>query len=153
MVGIVASALFIGIVAPAIIQTVEDYIWRQNPTVGANVIFNTFRLARQLLPWLVLFYGFTMFYKFAPRQHRQFGEVWFAALFVTLSLQGLRVLFVLLAQNVVHFNKVYGTFGGIIALLMWIYLTGSIIILGGCLSAAQAEVMGGGAGDLSERED
>ncbi|MGB8353989.1 MAG: YihY/virulence factor BrkB family protein [Chthoniobacteraceae bacterium] len=141
MVGIVASALFIGILAPAVVGTVETYIWRQNPTIGVNMIFYTFRLARLLLPWLVLFYGFTMLYKFAPRRHCQFSEVWVAALFVTAAVQGLRLLFEVFAQNVLHFNKVYGAFGGIVALLMWIYLSGSLIILGGCLCAAQSEVM------------
>jgi len=142
MVGIVASALFIGIVAPAVIGTVETYIWMQNPTIGVNMIFYGFRLARLLLPWLVLFYGFTMLYKFAPRRRCQFGEVWLAALFATTAVQGLRVLFELFAQHVLSFNRVYGAFGGIVALLMWIYLSGSIIILGGCLCAAQAELMG-----------
>jgi len=141
MVGIVASALFMGILAPAVIGTVETYIWSQNPIIGANMIFYTFRLARLLLPWFILFYGFTMLYKFAPRRHCQFGEVWAAAVFVTLAVQGLRVLFELFTQHVLSFNKIYGAFGGIVALLMWIYLSGSLIILGGCLCAAQSEVM------------
>jgi YihY family inner membrane protein len=142
MVGILGSALFIGIVAPAIAQTVESYLWKQNPTVVTNMMFYTVRKAQQLLPWFVLFYAFSMFYKFAPRQHRQFGEVWFSALFVTVALQALRNLFVLFTQNFLNFNKLYGALGGVVGLLMWIYLSGSIIILGGCLNAAQVEIMG-----------
>lgn len=138
--GIVASALFIGIIAPTILAAIEAYIWSQNPTVGAIMIFHTFNYVRLLLPALVLFYGFTMFYKFAPRQHRQFGEVWIAALAVTVALGGLRSLFVFYAQHFAHFKSVYGAFGSVVALLMWIYLSGMIIILGGCLSAARAEV-------------
>ena len=142
MLGIIASALFIGILAPAIVDAVEKYIRSHNPIIGARMIFQTFVYARLLLPSLVLFYGFTMFYKFAPRSHALFGQVWFAALVVTGALQGLRNLFVYYAQNVAHFNVVYGAFGSVVALLMWIYLSGTIIILGGCLCAAQAEVFG-----------
>jgi Ca2+-transporting ATPase len=36
-------------------------------------------------------------------------------------------------------NAVYGVFGGIMALLLWIYLSGSIFIFGACLCAVQAE--------------
>ena len=38
-------------------------------------------------------------------------------------------------------DAVYGAFGGIMALLLWIYLSGCIFIFGACLSAGQAEVL------------
>jgi Ca2+-transporting ATPase len=47
---------------------------------------------------------------------------------------------VLYTKNITNFNALYGTFGSVLALLMWIYLSGSIIILGGCLAAAQYEI-------------
>ncbi|MGZ9124416.1 MAG: YhjD/YihY/BrkB family envelope integrity protein [Candidatus Binatia bacterium] len=36
-------------------------------------------------------------------------------------------------------NAVYGALGGVMALLLWIYLFGCIFIFGACLCAAQAE--------------
>ncbi|HWB58331.1 MAG TPA: YihY/virulence factor BrkB family protein, partial [Chthoniobacteraceae bacterium] len=107
MVGIVASVLFIGIIVPAIIQGIETYVWTHKSTEGLGTLVRTFGIyARLLLPSLVMFYGFTMFYKFAPRKHPQFGEVWLAALVVALSLQWLRNVFVVYAQNVRHFKSV-----------------------------------------------
>jgi YihY family inner membrane protein len=154
MVGIVASVLFIGIIVPAIIQGIETYARTHESTAEFRDIILSFGIyARLLLPSLVMFYGFTMFYKFAPRQHPQFGEVWFAALAVTLALQWLRNVFVVYAQNVRHFQSVYGAFGGVMALLMWIYLSGSIIILGGCLSAVLSEVLGRKGKDESIASD
>jgi Ca2+-transporting ATPase len=47
---------------------------------------------------------------------------------------------VLYTKNIGQFNAVYGTFGSVVALLLWIYLSGSIIILGGCLSASKYEI-------------
>ncbi len=35
-------------------------------------------------------------------------------------------------------NAIYGAFGGIMALLLWICLSGCIFIFGACLCAAQA---------------
>jgi uncharacterized BrkB/YihY/UPF0761 family membrane protein len=39
-------------------------------------------------------------------------------------------------------NAVYGAFGGIMALLLWIYLSGCVFIFGVCLCAGQAEALG-----------
>ena len=140
MVGIVASALGLGILAPVVMKYVEWYYWQLALNYGAQVMIIVFAIARWVLSSLVLFYGLSMFYKFAPRRRTLFSEVWFAALLVTLLLQGVQTLFVLYVQSFANFNRLYGTFGSVVALLMWIYLSGSIIILGGCLCAAQAKV-------------
>ena len=46
-------------------------------------------------------------------------------------------------------NAVYGAFGGMMALLLWIYLSGCVFIFGACLCAGQAEALA--AGRLSGR--
>jgi len=63
-----------------------------------------------------------------------------AALFTTIGLDLLQRAFVLYTKNIANFNALYGTFGSVVALLMWIYLSGALIILGGCLAAAQYEI-------------
>lgn len=142
MVAILASALFLGIFAPAVLGQVEHYYWQTSWTVGLDFTFAKyfFEFCRLALPFLVLFYGFSMFYKFAPRRKTKFREVWLAAILVTFSLQGLQWLFLVYTTSIGDFNRVYGVFGSVVALLMWIYLSGSIIILGGCFSAAQYEI-------------
>jgi YihY family inner membrane protein len=144
MIGIVASALLLGIIFPIVIDYVEYYYWQYGVT-DYGIALLVFTSSRWVFPPLVLFYGFTMFYKFAPRRKTVFGEVWFGALFVTISLLLLRGMFVLYVKNFANFNALYGTFGGVVALLMWIYLSGSIIILGGCICAAQSEESGKGS--------
>ncbi len=142
MLVILASALFLGIFAPAVLQQVEYYYWQTSWTVGLDFSFAkyVFEFGRLTVPFLVLFYGFCMFYKFAPRRKTKLREVWLAAILVTFSLQGLQWLFVLYTTSIGDFNRLYGAFGSVVALLMWIYLSGSIIILGGCLCAAQYEI-------------
>lgn len=142
MVGIVASALLVGVLAPAVLDSIEALVWQLKISFGMNVIVFGFALVRFLLPSAVLFYGFSMFYKLAPQRRTSFGEVWVGALVVTVLLQLLQSLFVLYAKNIAHFNAVYGAFGSVIAVLMWVYLSGSVIILGGCFCAARAEVLG-----------
>jgi Ca2+-transporting ATPase len=69
--------------------------------------------------------------------------VWIEAALVTGALGGLQKLFVFYAGHVTNFNVLYGTFGSVVALLLWIYLTGTVIIAGGCSCAARAEVSQG----------
>jgi len=146
MVAILASALLVGVLAPAVLKAMENLVWLYYIPHSATLIFYGFKFgfksAELVLPSAVLFYGLSMFYKLAPQRKTTFGEVWVSALGVTLLLQLIQYLFVLYAKNVAHFNAVYGAFGSVIAVLMWVYLSGSVIILGGCFCAAQAEEAG-----------
>lgn len=142
MVGVLAFVLLLGVLAPTFLSTLQRY-WEQFAMINDyGVMATLFRLANSLLSSLVLFFGFAMFYKVAPRRKTSFGDIWFAALLVTLLLQGLRSVFVFYATSISNFNRVYGTFAGVIALLMWVYISGVIIIFGACISAAQAELAG-----------
>ena len=143
MAAILASALLLGSMIPTIFDYVEYLYWKHSWQLHLDFIFvkSLFQeILRPLVPALVLFYGFAMFYKFAPRRRTTLREVWPAAVFVTISFEILQRLFLLYTKNVGNFNKLYGTFGTVVALLLWIYLSGSIIILGGCLSAARYEI-------------
>ena len=142
MTAILASALLVGILAPLVVKQIETFYWAHSWEIGLNLWFagDFFNLLRFLLPPLVLFYGFLMLYKFAPRRRTTFREVWIAALFVTLGVDALQRLFTIYTRNITNFNALYGTFGSVVALLLWIYLIGSIIIFGACLSAAAYEV-------------
>ena len=142
MLGILTSVLFLGIIAPVVLKQIEDFYWSHSRKVGLDFTFlwYVFEFAKLLIPILVLFIGMSLFFKYAPRRRTLFVEVWSAALFVTISLELLQRLFVLYTKNIGQFNAVYGTFGSVIALLLWIYLSGSIIILGGCISAARYEI-------------
>lgn len=142
MTAILISALLLGSIIPTILDYIDYLYWKHSWEFHLDFIFvkTLFHVIRLLVPPLVLFYGFAMFYKFAPRRRTLLREVWPAALFVTLSFEILQFLFLLYTKNIGNFNKLYGTFGTVVALLLWIYLSGSIIILGGCLAAARYEI-------------
>ena len=45
----------------------------------------------------------------------------------TLASQAFR----LYVENFAVYNQMYGTLGGVIAMLLWLYLTGAILFMGG----------------------
>ncbi len=109
----------------------------------ASVFFPwAYALCVFFVPRLVLFLGLSLFYKFAPRRHTRFSEVWISALCATVLLQAAQNMFVLYLQHFSALNAVYGAFGGTIALMLWIYVSGLIFIFCACLCAAQAATGG-----------
>lgn len=96
-------------------------------TVGGSVI-----------PVLVLFLSLSLFYSLAPRRHTRFAEVWVAAACATILLKAAESLFGIYLRQFASLNAVYGAFGAIMAMLLWIYLSGCILIFGACLCAARA---------------
>ena len=142
MLSVLASALLIGLVVPAVLNGFEKYysLHREAFAFDFGIGGWAVKTARGLLPPLLLFYSLALFYKFAPQRKTTFREVWIEAFAVMAVLGGLQKLFVFYAGRVANFNVLYGTFGSVVALLLWIYLTGTVIIIGGCACAARGEV-------------
>ncbi len=76
-----------------------------------------------------------MLYKFAPRRRVLFRQVWLPALIVTIALMICQITFVNYLPHFVNYG-IYGAVGGLMLLLLWVYFSGIIIILGACLCAA-----------------
>ena len=134
MLGVLVSALFLGNVLPIILKTTQGYL-----TFSRVWVPLLFSVAGYLVSALVLFYGFVLFYKLAPRRAAgiTFKGVWLPSLIVTALLQIAQQLFVWYSTRFADFNAIYGAFGGVIALMLWTYLSGMIVVFGGCLCAAR----------------
>jgi len=127
MIGILISALVVGLLAPLICNHLKSiYFLDLHMVVGA---------LPGILPPAILFYGLLMFYKFAPRRPARFSEVWIAALLATLFLDLGQNIFEWYLAAFTSFNALYGVFGTIMGLLLWIYYSGVILLLGGCMAA------------------
>jgi Ca2+-transporting ATPase len=134
LLGITASMVLLGMILPVLMRIVKNWFFATNDFTSWLYGIGSF-----LIPLLLAFFGLSLFYRFAPFRSTRFSEVWVAALFSTILLQASESLFEIYLRNFTTLNAVYGTFGGIMALLLWIYLCGCIFIFGACLCAAKAE--------------
>lgn len=91
-----------------------------------------YRLYFVFLPWAVIFSGLALFYKFAPSGRKTFREVWGPALTATVILRATEWLFSLYTGYAAG-RSVYGVLGGIMALLLWVYISACVVIYGACL--------------------
>ena len=134
LLGITAGAVFLGIGVPMLGQIARDWLFPMDDFRSW-----VYDLAGFFIPVVMVFTGLSLFYRLAPRRPTRLSEVWAAALCATVLLLVAEGLFVFYLKNFATLNVVYGAFGGIMALLLWIYLSASIFIFGACLCAAQAE--------------
>ncbi len=135
LLGITASAVTVGILLPAVARLVRTWL-----TSYLEVPKWTYDLIFSIIPWLVLFYGFIMIYKLSPSRSTRFAEVWRGALMVTVLLWLGGQLFLAYAVNFARFNVLYGSLGGIVAFLLWVYLSSCVCVFGICLNAARAKI-------------
>jgi len=134
LLAITAGAFLLGMAVPVTANMAKDWLLPAN-----DFSPRVYALGSFFIPLLVVFLSLSLFYWLAPRRPTRFAEVWAAALCATALLLATESLFVMYLKNFATLNAVYGAFGGIMALLLWIYLSGCIFIFGACLCAAQAE--------------
>jgi YihY family inner membrane protein len=149
MIGIIVSGFAIGILVPAILQGVskaiqafETWLAVRMPSIHLTPVFGILDLSRYFVGGAVLFYTITLLYTFAPRRRVLLRQVWIPALGVTIALQLCQVAFVNYLPRFVNYNAVYGAIGLLMLLLIWVYLSGYLIIAGACVCAASAQTTG-----------
>lgn len=149
MTAVLASAMLIGLIAPAVIQgakkifiAFEEFIEAKLPGLNLSQLADFFDLGRYIVAGAVLFYSFTLLYMLAPRRRVFLGQVWMPALLVTVGLQVCQVAFVNYLPRFVNYNAIYGTVGVMMLLMLWVYVSGVVIFLGACLCSASAKIHG-----------
>lgn len=135
MVVLLASGMVLGVVLPIVLAVVRRYtpqkIW---------VIPIFFDIALLAVPFVILFYVILLFYKYAPRTQVSIRDVLLPTLTITTLLKIVQFLFGIYLRSYSNFNLIYGTFAGVMALMLWIYISGSLLIFGGCLCAVRKEM-------------
>lgn len=146
LLGSTAGAVLLGLAAPMLARVAKGWLAPEGGLDGW-----VYQSIGFLFPWGVVFLGLVLFYRLAPRRPTRFAEVWAGALCATFLLWVAETLFAIYLNNFATLNALYGAFGGIMALLLWIYLSGCVFIFGACLCASRSEVLGE-AGEERARE-
>jgi Ca2+-transporting ATPase len=137
LLGITAGAVLLGMAVPVLMRMARGWFFPVHDFRSWGYALGSFSI-----PLLVVFFGLSLFYRLAPRRPTRFSEVWAAALCATVLLRAGESLFVIYLQDFATLNAVYGAFGGIMALLLWIFFSGCIFIFGACICAGQADSLG-----------
>lgn len=94
------------------------------------------KLFSLLIVGVVVFLSICMVYTYGPSLEHRFSFISPGSVFATVIIGLLTAVFFFLVNNVLHFNKVYGSIGTILAMMVWLYLLTTVILLGFMLNVA-----------------
>lgn len=98
--------------------------------------WNTFRW---VISAIVFFIVFLALYRLAPSRNIHLKNVVPGALFTTLSWQLTSLAFSYYVETIGDYSATYGSLGAVIVLMIWFYMSGIIIIIGGTINAVTEE--------------
>ncbi|HPP31804.1 MAG TPA: YihY/virulence factor BrkB family protein [Soehngenia sp.] len=108
--------------------------------IGNEVLFlNLWQYLRFIIPILYMIIIFALMYKYTPSTNREnkikFKSTLFGSIFSTLGWIIASILFSYYVNNFGNYAVTYGSLGGVIVFLIWLYIISMIIILGGEINA------------------
>ena len=84
----------------------------------------------ELIAFLLMLAIFLLLYKFVPNTKTRWRDIWPGALLAAIFFEIARVLFIFYLQHFANYRVIYGTISSFIILLVWIYYSAFILILG-----------------------
>ncbi|MGO4544649.1 YihY/virulence factor BrkB family protein [Paenibacillus sp. 2TAB23] len=117
-------------------QAIGQYLfeWLSYPS-GFQSIWG---IIKYLIPIAAMACAFTLLYWIVPSRRLSLKEVVPGALFATFGWIITSVAFQFYINNFSNYSKTYGSLGGMIILLIWLYMSSILIMLGGEINATLA---------------
>jgi membrane protein len=112
------------------------------PILLSYVAFDTFEAwLTRVMPWgamfLLVLTFLSILYRFGPNVPGGFKSGWITVgvLFSALAWAGVSIGFSAYLSNFNSYNRIYGSIGAVIILMMWLYLSVWAILVGGAINA------------------
>ncbi|WP_123041325.1 YihY/virulence factor BrkB family protein [Cohnella candidum] len=134
----VVLAVVIAVSIPLLVfgHVIGEYIFRLlSFPQGFELIWGLIRYA---FPVAALFGVFALLYWLIPDRRLTFREVVPGALFAVVGWIASSLLFAVYVNHFGNYSKTYGSLGGVILLLIWLYMSANILLLGGEINATLA---------------
>lgn len=117
-------------------ENVGEYLFRRLDYPAAfPAVWDTLKI---VVPPVILFVVFLLLYRIAPNRRLSWREVVPGSLFAALAWIVGSILISFYVGNFSNYSGTYGSLGGIIALLLWLYFSSMIVLLGGEINATLA---------------
>src|SRR6266699_1766641 len=69
-------------------------------------------------------------YRFGPSVRRRYGQIWAGALAGAVLWEASKALFGIYVRSLSSYKMLYGSVGSVIAVLLWLYVSGTIFAVG-----------------------
>jgi membrane protein len=122
-------ALLLPVFGEVLIETIQSIIYIPSQF---EIMF---RIVRWIIAFVVMVAVLAALYRIAPNKHYPFKHVIPGAIFATVVWQLISLGFSFYVSNFGNYSATYGSLGGVIILMLWLFLTGLALVLGGEINA------------------
>jgi membrane protein len=84
----------------------------------------------KLIAFLLMLAIFILLYKFVPNAKTRWRDVWPGAMLAAVFFEIARTLFIFYLEHFANYQVIYGTISSIVILMVWIYYSAFILIMG-----------------------
>lgn len=112
-----------------LLQFVDDIVG-QNGGVMQVLEQDTVNTVARVLPFLFSLSIFLLIYKYVPNTTTYWRYIWPGALLAALAFEVSKGFFILYLDNFADFERVYGSLGSVVVLLLWTYVSSLTLIIG-----------------------
>lgn len=106
-----------------------------------NFLSDLWNFMRWPLVLVIVASAFGFIYRFGPSRWKKGTPIMPGALFAAICWAFVSNLFSIYVENFGNYNKVYGTIGTVIVLMLWLYMTAAVVLIGNQLNVTVAENM------------
>lgn len=104
--------------------------------LGMEAVFHVLWPAlRYVIPILIIFISFTLLFLYSPNSPLQLRHVYVGAVFSTLAWITASQAFAFYVNNFGNYSRTYGSIGGVIVFMIWLYISSIMVLLGGVINA------------------
>ncbi|PLR98765.1 YihY/virulence factor BrkB family protein [Bacillus sp. T33-2] len=126
-------ALIVALLLPVFGDVILDTVQKVIPIpAGMEILF---RVLRWLVALMVMITVLAALYRIAPNKHYPLKHVIPGAVFATVVWQLISLGFSFYVSHFGNYSATYGSLGGVIVLMLWLFLTGLALVLGGEINA------------------
>lgn len=126
-------AVIVALILPIFGGTIIDLVTRVLSLPPQTAIL--FQVLRWVISIAVMSIVLAFLYRFAPNKKFPFKEVIIGAVIATVLWQVVSLGFSFYVSNFGSYSATYGSLGGLIVLMLWFFLTGLILVIGGEINA------------------
>jgi membrane protein len=127
--------LLIAILLLVIGQVVIDWVYHQNALME-DFIFYLIITLRFLIMYVAFYLGISSIYYLGPSIHQRWHFFSPGSQVATLMCLAVSFLFSSYISNFGTYNKLYGSIGALIALMVWMYMISVILLVGYTINAS-----------------
>ena len=118
---------------------IGDYLFRILD-MNQGIFMPIWNMARLVMPFIALVVVIFIMYRFIPRKYIKYTNVWPGVIFTSAGWYIYSFVFSIYVDNYSKYNQLYGSIGSVFILLIWLYGSSTLLLIGAEINALIQEL-------------